>query len=293
MIAAWLFLYLGGLVHLLAIYGMDFGTLQTVVVLLPIALVPFPIFLKRCHPELFARVPERAVAALGLLCALAFLRGLNVDYWQSRYLSTTTIMALIGITSLWITVTRPYLEDGPTIWLRIGLWQLTGLLSPGLPLAGASVFAFLAAFNVLPPVPHKACPAKIPMVFPSALLLGLALAKPWWDYGANPGWAPCLAAWALGAALSYAGPLRRAGARMSTALLNLVLGVLFIAYKPDLGWAWGLMLGITWGWIWQRLGRPLPGTRLTYGLLLGFCLSFALHANLQLPGLRHLLWLGN
>jgi len=97
----------------------------------------------------------------------------------------------------------------------------------------------------------------------------------------------------LGAALSYLVAVRCAGARVPMALLNLGLGLLFIAYTPELGWLWGLCLGLVWGWIWQRLPRPLPRKRLTYGLALGFVLSYALHANLQLPGLRHLLWLGN
>ena len=293
MIAAWLFLYLGGLVHLLAIYGVDFGSARTLVVLLPIALVPFPVLLQKQKPAWFARIPVRLVATLGLLCALVFLRGLNLDYWPNRYLSISWVLACIGLSSFWITLARPHLEDGPAIWVQIGLWQLTGLLNPGLPLAGASVFAFLAAFGLLPAVAHQACPARPAKAFPCALLLGLVLAKPWWDYSANPGWAPILAAWGLGAGLTYISTLRRAGARLPLAFLNVGLVVLFIAYKPELGWAWGLLLGITWGWIWQRLGRPLPRTRLSYGLLLGFCLSFALHANLELPGLRHLLWLGN
>jgi hypothetical protein len=293
MIAAWLFLFMGGLIHLLAIYGVDFGNIRTVVVLAPLALVPLPGLLKCHRPDLFAKVPERAVASLGLLCALAFLRGLNLDYWQTQYLPAACLVALMGLTSFWVTLSRPHLEDGPNIWLRIGLWQLTGLLGVGLPLAGASVFAFLAAFGALPPVAHQPSTAKAPSPFPAALLLGLALAKPWWDYSANPGWAPDLAAWGLGAALAYAPALRKAGARLPMTALNLGLAALFIAYNPDLGWAWGLLLGLVWGWIWQRLDRPLPGKRLTYGLLLGFCLSFALHANLELPILRHILWLGN
>jgi hypothetical protein len=293
MIAAWLFLYLGGLVHVMAIYGLDLGNPRTAVLLLPLALVPFPALLLEHRPQGFRRVPTRLVAAIGLACALVFLRGINLDYWRSHYLPTSCLMAGMGIASFWVALSRPHLEDGPALWFRIGLWQLTGFLNPGLPLAGASVFAFLGAFGFLPPVPASPCPAKQPPAFPAALLLGLALAKPWWDYSANPGWAPDLAAWGLGVALSYLVAVRCAGARVPMALLNLGLALLFVAYTPELGWLWGLCLGLVWGWIWQRLPRPLPRERLTYGLALGFVLSFALHANLQLPVLRHLLWLGN
>lgn len=293
MIAAWLFLYLGGLVHVLAIYGMDLGNPRTGVVLLPIVLVPLPVFLLKHRPHWFAPGPTRIVAAVGLLCALVFLRAINLDYLESPRLVSSLLVAVIGLSAFWVALSRPLLEDGPGIWLRIGAWQLTGFLNAGLPLAGVSVFAFLGAFGFLTPVARKSCPARIPHAFPAALLLGLALAKPWWDFGANPGWAPDLAAWGVGAALTYATPLRCAGARVPMAWLNLALGVLFVAYVPELGLLWGLLLGGVWGLIWQRLARPLPRQGLTYGLLLGFILSYALHANLEIPGLRHLLWLGN
>jgi hypothetical protein len=293
MIAAWLFLFVGGLVHLLAIYGLDLGSARAAVVLLPIALIPLPMLLRRHRPRAFAAVPERSVGLLSLVSALAFLAGLRLDYWQSHDLLSTVLVAIMGLSSFWVALARPHLEDGPQLWLRIGLWQLTGLLSAGLPLAGASVFAFLAAYGLEPSGTAQPRPARTVHPFPAALLLGLTLAKPYWDYGANPGWAPDLAAMGLGAALTYLPLLQRAGSRLPLAPLNVGLGALFIAYNPELGWAWGLLLGLLWGWIWQRLARPLASVRLTYWLLLGFILSFALHANLQLPGLRHLIWLGN
>jgi hypothetical protein len=292
-IAAWLFLYVGGLVHVMATYGLDFDNPRTAVLLVPFALVPLPLLLQRRRPDLFAAVPPRAMAVAGLLCALAFLRGINLDFWASHSLPSALVIAAMGLTSFWVAIARPYLEDGPAIWLRIGVWQLTGFLNPGLPLAGASVFAVLGTFGFLRPVAYQPSPARAPQAFTAALLLGLVLAKPWWDYSGNGGWAPDLAAWGLGAALAYPGFVRSAGARVPMALLQAALAVLFVVYSPELGWAWGLLLGLIWGWIWQRLARPLPRQRLTYGFLLGLVLSFALHANLQLPGLRHLLWLGN
>jgi hypothetical protein len=293
MIAAWLFLYLGGLVHVLAVYGLEFQSPRFAIILLPIALVPLPILLKRRRPDLFAAVPPRWLASAGLLASLLFLRGLNLDHWSTGDLSPSILVAIMGIASLWVALKDPHREDGAIIWLRIGAWQFTGYLHPGMPLAGASIFAFLGAFGFLKPVPFEPSRAKVPKAFLAALALGLVLAKPWWDYAANPGWAPDLAAWGLGAALTYLGPLRRAGERLPMAVLYGAMAVLFVVYLPQWGWAWALLLGLAWGWVWQRLGRPLPFRRLTYGLLLGFALSFALHANLQIPLLRHVLWLGN
>jgi hypothetical protein len=168
-----------------------------------------------------------------------------------------------------------------------------GYLHPGMPLAGASIFAFMGAFGLLKPVPFTPSGAPAPRAFPAALVLGLVLSKPWWDYGANPGWAPDLAAWGLGAGLTYLPSLRGLGLRVPRAALYGAMAALFVAYLPAWGWAWGILLGLAWGWLWQRLARPLPARRLTYGLLLGFALSYVLHANLQIPFLRHLIWLGN
>jgi len=293
MIAAWLFLYLGGLVHALAIYGLEFQSPRFAIILFPIALVPLPILLKRHRPALFAAVPPKALASAGLAAALLFLRGLNLDYWNTPDLMPSILVAVMGIASLWVALTDPFREDGAIIWIRIGLWQLTGFLHPAMPIAGASVFAFMGAFGLLRPVPATTSSAKAPDPFPAALVLGLVLSKPWWDYAANPGWAPDLAAWGLGAALTYLLPVRQAGARIPMAAMHVALAALFVLYLPQWGWAWGLLLGLAWGWIWQRLARPLPFRRLTYGLLLGFMLSYALHANLQIPFLRHFLWLGN
>lgn len=293
MIAAWLFLYLGGLVHVLAVYGLEFQSPRFAVILLPIAFLPLPVLLKRHRPELFAAVPPKWLASAGLLASLLFLRGLNLDHWNTGELGPSVLVAVMGIASLWVALKDPYREDGALIWLRIGAWQLTGYLHPGMPLAGASIFAFMGAFGLLQQVPFEASTARVPKAFPAALVLGLVLAKPWWDYSANPGWAPDLAAWGLGAALTYLPPLRRLGARLPMAALYGAMAALFIVYLPEWGWAWGVLLGLAWGWVWQRLGRPLPFRRLSYGLLLGFALSFALHANLQIPVLRHLLWLGN
>jgi hypothetical protein len=293
MIAAWLFLYLGGLVHGLAVYGLEFQGPRFWILMFPVALLPVPVLLKRHRPRLFDAVPLRPLAALGLLAALGFMRGLNLEYWSTPDLVPSCLVAVMGLASLWVALKDPLREDGALIWLRIGAWQLTGFLHPVMPLAGASAFAFLGAFGFLKPVPHRPSDAPAPVPFLAALALGLTLAKPWWDYSANPGWAPDLAAWGLGAALTYLAPLRALGSRIPMKALYAALAVLFVAYLPQWGWIWGLLLGAAWGWVWQRLERPLPFRRLSYGLLLGFALSFALHANLQIPLLRHVLWLGN
>jgi len=51
MIAAWLFLYLGGLIHVLAVYGLEFQSLRSAILLLPILLLPLPVLLKRHRPN--------------------------------------------------------------------------------------------------------------------------------------------------------------------------------------------------------------------------------------------------
>jgi len=293
MIAAWLFLYLGGLVHLLAVYGTEFQSARFAIILAPIALLPLPVILKRHWPATFHGVSLKVISSAGMAAALLFLRGLNLDHWNTPNLTPCLLVATIGVASLWVALADPLREDGAIIWMRIGVWQLTGYLHPGMPLAGASVFAFMGAFGLLKPVPFEAGTAPAPRPFLAAFVLGMTLAKPWWDYSANPGWAPDLAAWGLGAALTYLPPLRRLGARLPMGVLYAIMASLFVIYVPQWGWAWGMILGMAWGWTWQRLGRPLPFPRLTYGLLLGLMLSFALHANLQIPVLRHVLWLGN
>ena len=91
MIAAWLFLYLGGLIHVLAVYGLEFQSTRSAILLLPILLIPLPVLLKRRHPALVTAVPQRwlegAAAVLGKRAAVQRLcSSLQVDMEKTRLL---------------------------------------------------------------------------------------------------------------------------------------------------------------------------------------------------------------
>lgn len=123
-------------------------------------------------------------------------------------------------------------------------------------------------------------------------LLGLALPKPWWDWGLQPNWAWPMLGFGLAAGLGSLNRLRFAEFWPNWVLLT-GLGALAVLYDPHLGLAWGVVLGLLSGCAWRRLPHPLPLMGLAFPLLLGLSLSFFLHANAWIPGLRHLIWLGN
>jgi hypothetical protein len=279
--APWLFLWLGTLVHALTLYGYNPARPAALLVLLPLVLLPFRHRLSR-----YAWIPRWA-GPLALLAALAFLRLQYLAPWDTKAWAPTLAFALTGALALLADGERP---EGPSTALWIGVWMLTGTLDPVLPVLGLGV---AAALHGLGTWPTEGAPRQETFLsaFAAFLLLGLALPKPWWDFGLESGWAAGLGAFGAAWALAQLRPLARLGARLPGWALLTGIGTLAVLYWPTFVLPWGAALGLLWGWAWMRLPRKLETS--AWPFLLGLLLSFALHANAWLPGLRHLIWLGN
>lgn len=295
MIAIWSFLYLLGLGRLLAMNGFDLQRPAAWLILLPILLLLGGAQVRRQLPALFSAAPIRIAGTLGFAALLLLARHLNLAGWDVRETWPDLLAATGGLGSLWVLLGSAE-EASPTVghWLWIAFWLLTGFLDPALPLLGAGLAGCLTAWGLLPrqPAPGDARPAMRPITL-TFFLMGLTSSKAGWDFGPRPDWAFAGAALGLGAALAQLGPLHRHLARLPDWALPLGLGLLAIAYAPGLLLPWGALLGILVSLAWDRAPRPFATGRLAGALLLGLVFSFALHSNLWLPGLRHLLWLGN
>ena len=293
MSAVWLFLYLGGLVHLLTLYGYDALRGGGPLLLLPVALFPLLPRAARRATWLLDPLLVRGMGLLGFACALLFVRAAYLDAWDSWRLGPDLLMTGAGLGSLWAAAAAPE-SPGPGSWLWIAAWLLGGFLDPALPLLGAGLAGVLSASGNWPQgsnQPVSLAPLRRPWL--AFLLLGLALPKPWWDFGLQPAWALAGAAFGLGAALAAWAPVRRLLAGLPETLLTAALGLLFILYWPTWSLPWGMALGLLAGGSWSRLPVAdrwaIPGLAFLGGLLL----SFTLHANIWIPGLRHIVWLGN
>jgi hypothetical protein len=293
MSAVWLILYLGGLVHLLALYGYDALRGGGPLLLLPVVLMPLLPWASRRVNWLLDPLLGRGMGLLGFACALLFVRGAYLDAWDTWRWAPDLLAAGAGAGSLWAASADPE-APGPGAWLWIAAWLLGGFLDPALPLLGAGLAGVLAASGNWPSS-SRAMPLEPILRRPSLafLLLGLALPKPWWDFGLQPAWALSSAAFGLGGALAAWAPVRSLLARLPESLLAAAFGLLAILYWPTWALPWGAVLGLLAGSAWSRLPQPgrwaVPGLAFLGGLLL----SFTLHANAWIPGLRHLIWLGN
>ena len=295
MSAVWILLYLAGLCHLLAMNGYDLQRPAACLVLLPILGLLGGAALRRRVPGLFTPAVLRVAGLLGLAGTLLLSRHLNLAGWDVRETWPDLLAATGGLGSLWVLLgSAAEAAPGAGHWLWIAFWLLTGFLDPALPLVGAGLAGCLSAWGLLPGRPAPAVPA--PHLRPAALtffLLGFTLAKPGWDFGPRPDWALAGAAMGVGALVAQLGPLRTRLDRLPDLALPVGLGLLAIVYAPGLLLPWGALLGVLVARAWSRAPRPFAVGRLGGSLLLGMVVSFALHANLWLPGLRHLLWLGN
>ncbi len=295
MSAIWILLYLAGLCHLLALNGFDLQRPAAWLILLPILALLGGGPLRRRAPGLFAPAFLRAAGLLGLAGTLLLARHLHLAGWDVRDAWPDLLAATGGLGSIWVLLGSAEADaPGAPHWLWIAFWLLTGFLDPALPLVGAGLAGCLVAWGLLPgrPLPLDPPPVRgrTTLVF---FLMGLTLSKPGWDFGPRPDWALAGAALGLGAMVAQVGPLRLRLARVPDLALPLGIGLLAIAYAPGLLLPWGALLGLLVGLAWARTPRPFAIARLGGALLLGMVFSFALHSNLWLPGLRHLLWLGN
>lgn len=288
----WLILFLGGLVHLLGLQGFGPRAAGAWLALLPVVILlagPRP---RRALPFLFAPLARRLWGMLGFLCALLLARTLYLDAWDTQALRPGLLVAGTGIGSLFAITGADQEEGGPGPWLWVAFWMLAGFLDPVLPLVGAGLAGMLQASQVLPGEASQPGPA---LTRPNLclFLLGLALTKPWWDFGPRPDWAFSGLAFGAGAALVQWAPLRPKADALPSRVLPWAFGLLAVLYLPALQVPWGLLLGAVTGLAWPRLPRPLPLASLGGAFLGGMVASFTLHANAWLPGLRHLIWLGN
>lgn len=289
MTAAWMFLYLGGLVHLLALNGFSNQRGALPLIFLPVAACALLPWAQRRFGGLFGPVPTALLALAGLGSSLVLGRLLLLGGWETHALLPDALVALAGLGALWAAASDAR-ASGPGDWAWVGLWLLAGFMDPVLPLVGAGLAAALQAFGRWP---GSACTEArgLRRPFLAFLLLGLAVPKAWWDFGLQPEWAFASGALGLGASLACLGPLRRRLAGLPEGVLLWGAGLLAILYHPRLGPAWGLVLGSVAGGLEARRRGALATASLAF--LLGLVLSFALHANAWLPGLRHLIWLGN
>jgi len=290
MITAWLLLFLLPLAR--ALVGSGWGLHRPIEALPLLPLLALPVFLtlKRPNPDLFGGILLKVAGSGAGIVAVVFVRMRLLESMDFKIWQTGLLMAGLGLTSLWVAVGSCRDKEGPGDALWAGAWLLLGWLDPTLPFLGCGVTAFLRG-NSWWPVLHDEEEGSTLSPFPVALLFGLALPKPCWDFGPEPGWSFALAA--AGAGIALARALSALGRRLPGGALLTLLALLSVLYHPNAVIPWGAVLGLAAGWAMERTGRPARLGILSGGFLLGLALSFALHANAWIPGLRHLIWLGN
>ncbi len=292
MSAIWLLLYLGSLVHLLALNGFGLKHPASWVVLAPVAGALLLPALQRRRPALFPAGLRRGAGLLGFAGALLFVKSVHLEAWDSQSWGMNLAIAGAGLGSLLPTLNAATAPAAGS-WLWIAFWTATGLLDPALPLLGAGLGGMLEGSGLGLGEAEAGETAGTIRPWPLLFLLGLALPKPWWDFGIQREWAWASASVGCGAALVTLPPIAVRLSRFPAWLPACGLGLLAILYAPAVAVPWGLVLGFFLGLAWLRLPRPLPLESVASAFLLGLLLSFALHANAWIPGLRHLLWLGN
>ncbi len=289
----WLFLFLGTWVRLLAIAGFGLHHGAIALALLPLLLVALHQF-RPGWLQTSARPALRwPLMMLTALAALAFVRLTLLNYWDPSELPATALLGLAGVGLACLVREEGPADFGPGPWLWVALWMLISARDPALGLVGAG----LAPLVFLPGKPGgkparggPSRPGK-PWVLP--LLLGLFLPRPWWDWGLLPGSSLPLAAFGVGGALGCLGAIDGTLRRLPSWSVLLFLALVGLAYGPAWSLAWGTVLGLFTAEAFRRLPRPLPLGTLAAFWILGLVLSFTFQANAWLPGLGHLIWLGN
>lgn len=291
--AIWLFLYLGCLIQLLTLYRLDVNQPATLLMALPILLLPLMDRLCRHQPWLLGKGAVRVAGLAALVSALALARILNLGFWETRRLGLAALCGLLGLGLLLVVRSIPRETAGPGFWLWIAAWEFAGLWHPVLPLLGAGLSACLGAFGRWPEGEPLEPSRRRVSPFWTLLLLGLVLPKPWFDFNLDGTWAPVMAVFSLAVGGASLSKVRQGLDRLPNAVPLILLALAFVAYPSAWALVWGAAVGLFWGVLWPRLPRPLPLARVSLGFLLGLLLSYGLHSNLGIPFLRRLLWWGS
>jgi hypothetical protein len=293
MTAVWLFLYLGTLMRVMTLYRLDFRRPATFLLLLPVLLMPLMERLCRHQPWLLRKPALRVAGIISVASALALASILNLGFADTTSVGLATLYALLGLSLAVVAQALPGECAGFGLWAWIAFWEFTGTWHPILTLLGAGLSGFLVAFAEWPerrrlepaPRPIHACWA--------ALLLGLVLPKPGFDFQFTGTWPSALAVFSLGVGVAGLATLRKQLDRLPNALPFLLLGLAFVTYPSAWVHAWALVVGLLWGILWPRLPQPISRLRLSLGFIAGVMGSYFLHSNLGIPLLRHLLWWGS
>jgi hypothetical protein len=234
-------------------------------------------------------------AALGTVAMLAFLLRAPAHAWNGPDLWPA---AALGVASMGCVVASRFgeAEDrGPWGLLWCAAWTALGAWNAFLPLLGACLAGLFTAVGLWrvasrPLEPSGAAPEAFRWPRLGALLMAALLAKPLWDWGLAPSGA-WLQALVLASAAGWARIALRPPPRRHREGL-LILGAALAAttfYLQALPWAWALVAGSFGGSLWHRRPASLSARSFALPVLLGTAVSFALHANLWIPGLAQLL----
>ncbi len=296
MALAWLILFLGSWVRLLTISGLNFHHDGTILALTPLAFVMAHLFL----PGMF-RMPERAsfrwvLAVFTALLSLAFVRLTLLRFWDPREWLPTILLVLTGLGIAIFASEEGPVDPGPGPWLWVSLWMLISGRDPVLGLLGAGLAPLVFHWGNRSKAenPQQNGPHFKLWLLP--FTLGLFLPKPWWDWGLQTPSVLPLATFGLGGAIAAIGIRKPFANRLRLLpgwVLICTLAVTGLLYSPSWGLIWGGLMGICAASAWARLPKPLPVGAFAGYWIFGMLLSFTLQANAWLPGLRHLIWLGN
>ncbi len=296
MALAWLILFLGSWLRLLTISGLNFHHGATILALAPLLFVALQHFL----PGLL-RAPERSsfrwvLAGLTALAAIGFIRMTLLRFWDPAEWLPTIMMVLTGLGITLFASDEGLNDHGPGAWLWVSLWMLISARDPGLGLLGAGLAPLVFHWgkgSKRTPNQELGTPSLNWML---PLTLGLFLPKPWWDWGLQTDSALPLAAFGLGGALVLTSPFVNRLKALPGWAIMVALAATGLLYAPSWGLIWGAVMGIFAACAWDRLPDPQatqPIGAVAGFWILGILLSFTLQANAWLPGLGHLIWLGN
>jgi len=293
MALAWLLLFLGSWVRLLTISGLNFHRGATILALAPLGFVAIQYFL----PGML-RAPERppfrwALAVITALLSLAFVRLTLLQFWDPASFLPTILLVLTGLGTAMFSGTECPGDQGSGPWLWVFLWMLISGRDPVLGLLGAGLAPLVFHWGNVSKAGKTQQPDTRYLNWMLPLGLGLFLPKPWWDWGLQSPSVLPLAAFGLGGAFAGLSLFADRSWKIPAWSLICAVAIMGLLYAPSWGLIWGVLMGILAACAWGRLRKPLPIGAMAGCWILGMLLSFALQANAWLPGLRHLIWLGN